>query len=176
MSDEKRIRLAEAWRPTTGFPGYEVSQAGLVRSWRHKNGRRKKPYILSASPKSNGYLQVTLRNEHGAMKNCSVHRLVAAAFLPETGPLVLHKDGDKTNNSVWNLKYGDHSENAEDAYKHGALNKGEIHYKSKLTQADVNSIRFALLCGETQADLARQYGVHRTTISKIHMRKNWRRS
>lgn len=170
------MKIIESWREIPGFPGYEVSQNGEVRSWRHKNGRRKEPYVLKASPKNNGYLQVSLRNEHGAIKNCSVHRLVAATFLRGDGPMVLHRDGDKANNSIWNLYYGDAADNAEDAFRHGALNMGEKHYKAKLSRDDVISIRVALLQGCKQADLAREYGVHKTTIAKIAARKNWRRS
>lgn len=173
--DKDRIRLAEHWRPIPGFLGYEVSHSGKVRSWRHKNGRRKQPYILSTPPKSNGYLQVSLRNEHGAIKNKSVHRLVASAFLKGTG-MVLHRDGDKANNTAWNLYYGDAADNAEDAYRHGALNMGETHYKAKLSREDVISIRVALLQGVPQIALANEYGVHKTTISKIAKRRNWRRT
>lgn len=170
------MKLAESWRKISGFPGYEVSHTGMVRSWRHKNGRRKEPYILSTPPKSNGYLQVSLRNEHGAIKNCSVHRLVASAFLKGSGDMVLHRDGDKANNSAWNLYYGDARQNAEDAYRHGALNMGETHYKAKLSHHDVQVIRLRLLQGVRQADLAREYGVHKTTIGKIVAGTNWRRS
>lgn len=173
---QDRIELAEAWRPIPSFPGYEVSQSGEVRSWRHKNGRRKQPYILKPSPKSNGYLAVSLRDKHGAIKNCTVHRLVARAFLRGDGPMVLHRDGDKTNNSVFNLRYGTAADNAEDAYRHGALNMGQGHYKAKLSRENVISIRVALLQGCKQADLARQYGVHPSTIQKIVAQRNWRRT
>ena len=169
------VEMVESWRPIPGFPGYEVSHIGMVRSWRHKSGRRKEPYILKTPPRSNGYLQVSLRDKHGAIKNKTVHRLVAAAFLKGSG-MVLHRDGDKSNNCVWNLYYGDAAQNAEDAYKHGALNMGESHYKAKLSLDDVRQIRFDLLRGVKQADLARHYGVHKTTIAKIASGVNWLRS
>ena len=66
-----------------------------------------------------GYLAVTIPYR----KDCSIHRLVAEAFIPN--PLGLrdvdHIDGDKTNNRIENLRWVSHRENCNNPntkYKH----------------------------------------------------------
>ena len=100
----------EEWRPIKGYEGlYEVSNLGRIKrlplgkQWpyrqTHNNIRRLK--------KSNrGYLVVNLSKQN-KVKFYAVHRLVAAAFIPNTGnlPQINHKDENKTNNRVENLEW-----------------------------------------------------------------------
>ena len=55
----------------------------------------------------------------GKRKLCTVHRLVASAFIDNPDDLrdVNHKDGVKTNNSVENLEWVKHSDNIKHAYR-----------------------------------------------------------
>ena len=57
-----------------------------------------------------GYLAVTIPYR----KNCLIHRLVAEAFLPnpENKSCVDHIDGDRTNNSLTNLRWVTFKENS----------------------------------------------------------------
>lgn len=103
----------EEWREIPGYEGaYEVSNLGRVRSvdrripskngsFAHRHGREITVYSLRK-----GYFGVRLSNGHTA-KNCSVHRLVANAFLPNPDnlPCVNHKDNDPSNNRVDNLEW-----------------------------------------------------------------------
>jgi IS30 family transposase len=50
---------------------------------------------------------------------------------------------------------------------------GEAHYSAKLTEADVYAIRAARKQGVAGAALARQYGVHRTTIYHLCRGDRW---
>ena len=52
---------------------------------------------------------------------------------------------------------------------------GEANGKAKLTEAQVRDIKARQASGERQADLAREYGVSRPTISNIIRGKRWRR-
>ena len=68
---------------------------------------------------SSGYLSVTIPYREG----CSIHRLVAEAFVPN--PLGLrdvdHIDGNRTNNNPTNLRWVTHKENCNNPntkYKH----------------------------------------------------------
>lgn len=97
----------ENWKPVPeeDFASlYEVSDQGNIRSLcgRYKN----KSNILKPSKGSKGYLIVTLCNGE-QQKSCSVHKLVARAFIPNPNnyPCINHKDENKENNSVSNLEW-----------------------------------------------------------------------
>ena len=57
------------------------------------------------------------------MKRCSVHRLVATAFIPNPNnlPIVNHLDGVKNNNNVENLEWTTVSGNALHAHQAGLI-------------------------------------------------------
>jgi hypothetical protein len=84
-----------------GWPEYYVSECGKVLSAKY-NKRR----ILSPGFDGNGYLNVNLC-KNGKQETKKIHRLMAMTFLPEfNNPelVVDHKDGNKTNNNLDNLR------------------------------------------------------------------------
>lgn len=97
----------EQWRPVKGFEGlYAVSNLGRVKSLNYNHTGVEK--ILKPQKNRGGYLYINLcRN--GKVKAFKVHRLVAAAFLPNPNnlPQVNHKDEVKDNNCVSNLEFCD---------------------------------------------------------------------
>lgn len=99
--------LEEIWLPIKGFEGqYEVSSFGRVRSLNYKHTGQVR--VLSQTKDKFGYLQISLY-KNGKEKRYLVHRLVAAAFIPNwfDDPQVNHIDEDKTNNNVYNLEWCD---------------------------------------------------------------------
>jgi hypothetical protein len=93
----------EEWRKISGHDNYEVSNCGNVRNI--KTGRILKPWLDTP-----GYLQVQLSG-NGNPK-IRIHKLVATAFLGDSGgKTVDHKDRNKLNNNVDNLRYVSQSEN-----------------------------------------------------------------
>lgn len=102
--------------PIPFAPGYYVSEDGQVfsgkrgafrqlKSWANEHGHRK----LRLSVGGEGVTEY-------------VHRLVAITFIgppPEIHHEIRHLDGDPTNNAVWNLAWGTHKENMQDAVRHG---------------------------------------------------------
>ena len=155
----------EEWRDVVGYEErYQVSNYGRVKSLLHKY-----PRIMRADVQSKGYMQIRLF-KNGCPKNCGVHVLVAKAFLAnaEEKPEVDHRNGDKTNNCVWNLGWTTRSENATRAYKLGLIkiNRGTQCHYAKLTAEEVIYIRENPF-GLKSRELAEKFNVSRATINRI---------
>jgi len=164
----------EIWKNINGYCGvYQISNHGKVRNIATNTFKQ-------LTPKDNGYLIVTLyKNNVG--KTLYVHRLVLQAFVgnaPSNKPDVRHLDGNKHNNYLPNLIWGDKSENAKDSIRHGTRFqpdvRGSKHGESKLLEKDIPVIIAALDSGETQKFVAKRYGVTQGLISKIKRRVAWR--
>lgn len=112
--------MCEEWRNIEGYPGYQVSNRGNVRSLvtiGSKNRSIGNAYHpIKPRTDGHGYFIIGL---HG--KNHRIHRLVAKAFLPNpmNFPVVRHMDDNRTNNVVENLKWGTQRDNIQDAINHG---------------------------------------------------------
>jgi len=103
----------EIWKPARGYPMYEVSDLGRVKSL-YKN------IVLKQSVSNSGYLKVALWRKDQLPKNEYVHILVAETFYdcscPE-GHIVEHDDQDKQNNRFENLLFITRAENIKKAWK-----------------------------------------------------------
>lgn len=115
------ISEPEEWRAVVGFPDYEVSNHGRVRSLDrikvyYREGvrvsRRHRGRILRAGTMQSGHQFVELGKGNG---RC-VHVLVLQAFVGEAPPdhECCHWDDDPGNNRLENLRWGTRSENLAD--------------------------------------------------------------
>ena len=106
--------MNEEWKWIKGFENqYQASNLGRIKSFKvNKKGR-----IMTGSILKDGRIRVNLNGQ-----KYLVHRLVLMAFYPELETeencLALHKDGDPTNNTLENLKWGSYKENANDELMH----------------------------------------------------------
>jgi hypothetical protein len=164
--DEIATPEAEEWKDIPGFPRYQASAAGHIRSI--ASG---KWHVLQLTPHSKtGYLAVSPRVD-GKYITRSVHRLIASAFLGEAqGRDVNHINGNKHDNRLVNLEYLSRGDNHRHAYRSGLRDPVGM----KLTHEQQRTI-LALKGTTTQVALARQFGVKRGTISSI-FRRNFRPS
>ena len=107
----------EEWRGVDGYPDYEVSSRGQVRSRRRCGA---KGGLINLKTQTDGYVYARLSNA-GLAKSKRVHGLVAQAFIGPrpTGFHIRHLNGEVTDNRVSNLSYGTASENEIDKVKHG---------------------------------------------------------
>ena len=84
------------WKKIKDFEDYEVSDKGEIRN--------SEGLILSHRLSRDGYLRVNLKSK-GKYKTVEIHRVVAQAFLGAIyKKQVHHKNGDRTDNNVTNLK------------------------------------------------------------------------
>lgn len=166
------------WRTIPGFPSYEASNGGLVRSVNRSHERlhpttgvatrfTRRGIILSQIYR-HGYMVVNL-SEGGKTKRMSVHQLVARAWHgnPCAGMVVNHINGNKLDNRPSNLEYVTNRENVLHAYKTALVdNAGEKNGRAKLSDEDVNQIR--LMKGQKSgAAVGRMFGVTRTHIHRL---------
>ena len=155
------------WRTIPGFPDYEVSDAGEVR--RDTSHRGKPPIgVLRIGTQSNGYRAVNLYRE-GVATRRTVHTLVYEAFVgPRDGIEVNHVDGDKSNNSLTNLEAATSKQNKEHASRTGLAAFGERNAATKLTDAEVTTVRETYAYGGvSQRSLAGSFGVSQGHISDL---------
>ncbi len=168
--------MTEVWRKIDGYP-YQVSDMGRVRRSEPGRGTRA-GRILRPGLGGKGYPQVILHDYAGDRRKHYVHRLVAKAFIGPcpAGKQVNHKDGVKADNCVENLEYVTPSKNVRHAFRLSLRKnpRGEQNPRSKLTEADVQSIRLAHSRGEMQKSIAERYGVVGSCISEIVSKKRWK--
>lgn len=104
--------MKETWKDVKGYEGlYQVSGDGRVRRlpWLRCNRIN---YLHSTEDKRHGYCRVML-SKYGVSKRFLVHRLVAAAFIPnpDNKPCVDHINRNRSDNRVENLRWCTHKEN-----------------------------------------------------------------
>lgn len=153
----------EIWKPIASSPSYHVSNFGRVKS---------KKKILSPWNDGVGYRKVSIHAEVH-----KVHRLVAAAFIenPNNYPCVNHKDGDKSNNNVCNLEWCNHSQNRTHAIRIGLVKQGCDRGDSRLTLAQVISIKSDYATGNfSQRELALKHGIGKSSIQLLLTNKTYK--
>jgi hypothetical protein len=88
----------EQWKQIEDCPKFEVSTFGNVRHIKHKRNRKLRTT-------RQGYIQIVINMGQAKYRTFSVHRLVAMAFLDaKPYDVVDHRDRDKSNNTVNNLR------------------------------------------------------------------------
>ena len=161
--------MPEEWREIPGWPGYEASSLGQIRS---KGG------IKSTFKDYKGYLRVKLWG-HSKAKNMRVSGLVALAFIGPVpaGQVVRHRNGVNDDNRADNLLYGTRSENEQDKLLHGTALLGERHHQAKLCTADVQAIRSRYQRGSREHGsnaIAKDFGVTGALVRYIVRGEAWR--
>lgn len=112
MSDAQKLTQDVEWRPIPDWPGYSISDTGLV--WSHKSDK-----LMTAMRDAGGRVVVNLSRDNKGHRR-GVAPLALSAFVgPANGRLALHWDDNPWNNNISNLRWGSYSDNATDAVRNG---------------------------------------------------------
>ena len=133
---ENNVQQAEVWKQYLDTQ-YEVSNLGNVRN---KNTK----VVLSQEDTGNGYLCVGLQIDKGVYKKTRVHRMVAMTFLEfqrtEERNEVDHINGNKSDNSVDNLRWCTHKENMNNPVTRRKIRRGVKRYRLQLQNCKCNMV------------------------------------
>ena len=133
---ENNVQQAEVWKQYLDTQ-YEVSNLGNVRN---KNTK----VVLSQEDTGNGYLCVGLQIDKGVYKKTRVHRMVAMTFLEfqrtEERNEVDHINGNKSDNSVDNLRWCTHKENMNNPVTRRKIRRGVKRYRLQLQNCKCNIV------------------------------------
>lgn len=164
----------EEWRDIEGFPDYQISNLGRIKSFtKYKDGKILNNYLTQY-----GYVGCLLKNKDGKSKNRFVHRLVAIAFIPNPHgyPQINHKNGIRSDCRVDNLEWCTASQNMRHAYDVLGFKsvRGEANAASKLTEEKVKEIyAFAMEEVLTTDEIGEMYDVTQSVVSKIKSGMSW---
>jgi hypothetical protein len=178
----REIELAQIAKgemtPLKEFPDYSITRDGKVFRTTFRNGHTYKkysePYLVKGNV-VNGYHHVGLSKD-GRIYSRFVHNLVLETFvsLCPKGQEASHLNGNRMDNRVENLIYETRKENMARKHLHGTAQCGENNHLTKLKEEDVREIRRLLEAGNLQIDVARQFNITASCISKIASNKNWK--
>lgn len=163
--------MTDNFRTIPDFPYCQADDIGNIYRL-YRNGSRRR---LCQHLDRYGYHIIRL-NRNGHRLHLKVHRLICSAF---HGPcpanmMSIHFDGNKSNNSPDNLRWGTSQDNSNDKRRHGTICNKETHGRARFTQSDVDLMRSRYAKGETQQTIANYFETTQSRISEIITRKTWR--
>ena len=166
-------RDVETWATISGATALVSSHGRVFNAAQHR--------ILKPGP-IDGYPSVVLTSSADKRRFSSlVHRLVAAAFVPNPEPGLLdqvnHIDSVRTNSFYKNLEWVTGQGNTDHAEQHSpfwAPRVGSGRFNAKLTEADVVEIRKLYKAGVGPTTIAAKFGVHQSNVSNIVAGRSWR--
>jgi hypothetical protein len=172
---EQETTMKEEWKAIHGYEGwYEVSSNGRIRRIRCVGHGTRKNYVLRAGDNGKGYLSLMLC-KHGEPHRRYVHILVARAFHGPCPPRheVNHKNGKKHDNHASNLEYMTRAQQNLHACRVLGVRRGSKHYRARLSEDAVRTIRKLAKAGSLQRELAAMFDVGQSTISQVVTGRNW---
>lgn len=134
--------MIKEWKQIKGFSDYEISTYGEVRSKErmktYKSGRTvfftEKIKKTRKHPK-NGFIMTDLIDDNGSRRTVYPHKLVGQAFVSNKHPrkykIVIHIDGDLTNNHFENLAWSSYSEAFKKSFENGERDNSRLWEKRR---------------------------------------------
>ena len=107
----------EIWKSVKGYPDYDISSYGRVKSFKRNSEKILKPGLRGGNGIVKLYKFVVLSNNN-ITKHHSIHQLVGQYISnPRNLKYINHKDGDPSNNFHLNLEWVSNMENQCHSYK-----------------------------------------------------------
>jgi hypothetical protein len=158
------------YKPLLGCDYYRIGTDGSIwsRLVRGYVGLLAKTWKEVKGWSDGGYRRVRLRVD-GRNRVYKVHHLVLLTFVGPApkGCWGLHGDGNPSNNTLGNLRWGTPLENANDREKHGTHVAGSKKGNAKLTKTDVVIVFSLRDMGCSHSHIAGVMGVDRSVISRV---------
>lgn len=164
------------WADVPGWPGYRVSDDGVVESCKNTRGALTNEWSPKSLVEIGGYLRVELSHRSRVFQS-QVSALVLTCHGPARPPgpsMALHCNGNRLDNRIENLRWGFADDNADDRDRHRTTATGESHGNAKLTWEKVHELRRKRGEGVSMLALSSEYGISRSHASKIVRGLMWR--
>lgn len=160
------------------LPDYDISECGEVRRITPSQTRKGHPYQIKGGDNGRGYRRVKLMLPCGAKKSFLVSHLVCEAWhgpRPTQAHHCAHWDGNKANDTAENLRWATPKQNVgDDRIRHGRTPRGKKNGRAVLTEQQVLDARQKYReKADSISNLARKYGVARSTMSSALKGGNW---
>ena len=98
-------------------------------------------------------------------------KIMRVHHVPIDGLDVRHLRGNRWCENFDHLTVGTRADNMRDAMNHGTTTAGERNYHAKLTKTQVEAIRSD---PRLQQEIALQYGISQSAVSRIKSGRTWR--
>ena len=168
----------EQWKAVPEFEMYEVSDQGRVRRWKKIKQEWKD---VKTTTYSNAPYKMFTVSKNGDHLKLYLHRVIATLFVANDNLKENHDvcftDGNITNTIASNLYWSNQKERMGRRKQEGKYHTGGLN--AKLTEQDVKDIRTKWHnriwepC-ESQAKMAKHYGVHPWSIYACIKRITWK--
>lgn len=146
-----------------------ISSLGVIKNT--KTGRS-----LKLHPDKDGYFRVGLYTGTKQVTRI-VHRLLGQHFIknPENKPLINHKNGIKTDNSLSNLEWVTDLENKKHAWANNLMNPrpGIRHHNCKLTENDIKEIKKMVKSQIKRRIIAKKFNISKGHVYRIVKGIRW---
>ena len=172
--------IQERWLPIPGFPGYDVSDQGRVRSYWRVGANKSQMSVIpqrTLRPGINWGYPFVILCKNKKHYNSKIHHLVLITFVGPCPPGMetCHNDGIRHHCTLDNLRWDTRSHNHLDKHKHGTSHAGEQHPHVKLTESKVIQIRELYAQGFYSMEaIGKMFNVRHSTVGKIVHRQRWK--
>ena len=165
--------------PISPNEDYMAGSDGQIYSRTKYKGFGRKEYVdwypLKGHLTGGGYMGITMSHENKKITK-NVHRLICMAFHgmpPSQSSQTRHLDGNGQNNLPSNLAWGTQEENWMDRKAHGNGNEGDKHPMAKLTNFQMEALKWAIEIGlVSQRRAARILGMSQAGIYAVAHRQS----